>query len=990
MNTGSSILSVAKLSGRLMAGTGLAMLFAIPALAQNETVVVTGSNIRGAQPVGQAVISVDRARIENSAAVTAAELLQNSVPQLSGFGSPAQASQGAFEPKIHAVGGGSSASTLTLIDGHRVPPSGGMYRISDPNIIPPGAIERIEVLPDGASAVYGSDAVAGVINVITRKDYNGWETSAQYGMADQYNTANFSQIFGHSWENGGLLASYGYSNRSNLMNRARPEFVGANKSNTGVGAMNFNGINGNNYQCQIATISAPNTSSTYAYPYNGAAINSASGTTNGICDNSGYSSLLPSEMSNRAFVTVRQAITDRINISADLLYSSRINTTVNGRGGENNVRVWSPSFTPTATVPAGQRNPFFVAPAALPAITTEQVSFALDDLLVDQLPRAHNKRSSTDAYASVHVDVDLGSNWAVSLTGTSGFGYGQERSVGSLCIPCTNLALNGTVAANGSITTNTAGDSLGTVGTVTRALNTTNALDVWNPKATNRTSAAVLRSLVDSATNDTDLRTFDDLVLKFDGPLDFLFTLPAGDIRVAFGGEYSQAGSLSQSTGNNGAGPSSTSSTFTRTSLGRQVLSAFGEILVPVINADMEVPLVRKLDFSFSGRIDKYSDVAAHDGVTTNPKVGMSWQVYEDLALRAAWGTSFTAPGIGQTLPTGGNYFDLRAGLTSAGGNAAPAFTIPSTYPGAATLCPTGCVFNSGAVGPLDGIVVRGANTAIIPQIGMDYSFGLDFRPSWLEGFQANITFWGANYSHVITNSQAGPAANIAEPGLWYLFIVNPTPAQIASYISGRVANSPIPANIQYIYDERLINLLDYQAQGIDYDINYRLPTDEYGVFSFSAAFAQKTKFAKDPSPGGPWTNALNIGNASNTFSPVALAGKFTIGWAFEDISASLATNYVAPYFRTITNPPYNTQPCPRNTTPPNDLGCQKIAPSVTFDVRVNYNLPSDWWSGTQVSLDIKNLFDQNPPFSSGTSGYDAAWGNPIGRLITFGVRKKW
>ena len=84
----------------------------------------------------------------------------------------------------------------------------------------------MEVLPDGASAIYGSDAVAGVINFHTRKDYSGWETSAQYGIADHYNTFNFSQLFGHSWEDGGVVAAYNYSSRSNLMNRDR-DFITA-------------------------------------------------------------------------------------------------------------------------------------------------------------------------------------------------------------------------------------------------------------------------------------------------------------------------------------------------------------------------------------------------------------------------------------------------------------------------------------------------------------------------------------------------------------------------------------------------------------------------------------------------------------------------------------------------------------------------------------------------------------------------------------------
>jgi hypothetical protein len=340
-------------------------------------------------------------------------------------------------------------------------------------------------------------------------------------------------------------------------------------------------------------------------------------------------------------------------------------------------------------------------------------------------------------------------------------------------------------------------------------------------------------------------------------------------------------------------------------------------------------------------------------------------------------------------LPTGGNYFDLRTGLTSAGGGPAPAFTIPSTYPGAATLCPTGCVFASGAVGPLNGIVVRGANTSIVPQNGEDYSAGLTFKPSFLEGFTANVTFWGANYLHVITNSQAGPAANIAQPGLWYLFIVNPTPAQVQSYIAGRTANSPIPANIQYIYDERLVNLLNYQAQGIDYDISYRYRTDDYGTFSLAASIAEKTKFAQQAVPGSPWINSNNIGNASNTFSPVSLASHFNVGWTYTDYDLQLSMNWIAPYYQTTTQVPFNVAPCPAKTTT-SGLGCQKIGANVTFDLHGSANLPSNWVSGAEAYFQIQNIFDTDPPFVNSASGFDASWGNPIGRMVTFGLRKKW
>ncbi len=213
-------------ASRLMAGTALAVLAASAAQAQNESITVTGTSIRGQQPVGANVISVDRAQIEATGAQTTAQLLVT-IPQLNNFGSAAQGGEnsadgtGTQAPTIHSLGNSASNSTLILIDGHRLPLTGLNHNLVDPSVIPTAAISNVEVLPDGASAIYGSDAVAGVLNFHTRKDYSGWETSAQYGVADHYSTFNFSQLFGHAWEDGGVVAAYNYSSRSNLMNRDR-------------------------------------------------------------------------------------------------------------------------------------------------------------------------------------------------------------------------------------------------------------------------------------------------------------------------------------------------------------------------------------------------------------------------------------------------------------------------------------------------------------------------------------------------------------------------------------------------------------------------------------------------------------------------------------------------------------------------------------------------------------------------------------------------
>jgi len=153
-----------------LAATG-AMAQAAPAgeAAANsvEEIVVTGTALRGVAPVGSNLVSVNREALQATGSQTVTGALA-SVPALSGI--TGQGTTSAFyQPSIHQLGASASNSTLVLIDGHRGPTGGTNHTFLDPNIVPGIAIERVEVLAEGASSLYGSDAVAGVINFITRK-----------------------------------------------------------------------------------------------------------------------------------------------------------------------------------------------------------------------------------------------------------------------------------------------------------------------------------------------------------------------------------------------------------------------------------------------------------------------------------------------------------------------------------------------------------------------------------------------------------------------------------------------------------------------------------------------------------------------------------------------------------------------------------------------------------------------------------------------------
>ena len=129
-----------------------------------EEIVVTGSTLRGVAPVGSNLVTVGREEIEATGAQTVQQILKT-VPSVVGLQSAGQAAYGSFDgagtnaPTIHGLGASASNSTLLLLNGHRMPVSGINHVLADPNIVAPLALERVEVLADGASSVYGSDAV---------------------------------------------------------------------------------------------------------------------------------------------------------------------------------------------------------------------------------------------------------------------------------------------------------------------------------------------------------------------------------------------------------------------------------------------------------------------------------------------------------------------------------------------------------------------------------------------------------------------------------------------------------------------------------------------------------------------------------------------------------------------------------------------------------------------------------------------------------------
>jgi iron complex outermembrane recepter protein len=190
-----------------------------------EEIVVTGTNISGVENKTVPLLTFDRDAIDRSGYATVADFI-TSLPQnvksssnspdgvLAGTGFGLGNIENSTAANLRGLG---ASSTLTLLNGHRVAPSAYGSGV-DLSLIPLEAVERIEVLTDGSSAVYGSDAVGGVINIILRKDFNGQVTSARLDTLTQGGgeTKQFSQTVGRTWNTGGALAVVQFDDANEL------------------------------------------------------------------------------------------------------------------------------------------------------------------------------------------------------------------------------------------------------------------------------------------------------------------------------------------------------------------------------------------------------------------------------------------------------------------------------------------------------------------------------------------------------------------------------------------------------------------------------------------------------------------------------------------------------------------------------------------------------------------------------------------------------
>jgi iron complex outermembrane receptor protein len=571
----------------LLGGGACAALNSTTVLAQDNTVeeiMITGTRVRGAEPVGTSVQTIDRSSMADAGQVSIDRMIKD-LPQNFDLGvseNSRNTSGGAgnivYGNTVNLRGIGPYA-TLVLVDGHRVINNSRSF---DPSVLPTLGVERVEVIADGSSAIYGSDAIAGVVNLIPRRNLDGAEALGRYGVSEdgKYSEQMFGLAVGKQWDSAKFMVAFEHVSRESLNGDDRNFFRSDQRSD---GGKDYSVTRCNPGTLRIGT-------TTYAIPTGGLTDANAGSLVAGSanrCDELVGQDLFPEQEYDSFNGTWSWDVNDKLSLLFDGFHSKR------------SFERMPAYFTATLTVP--ETNAFFVRP---PGFTG--TSYQVDYSFIDDLPRDRNYGYTRNWELSPGFRFQLPGTWELDGVLT----YGRNDDVSDTVSGLNNTAL-------------------------TTALASSNPATAFDPYGLNRTAQSVRDVLGNQLFLAPTKNTFLGYELRANG---VLMELPGGDLSLATGYErQDQDVELGSSRGNPGT-------PVTWRDFNRKVDSVYAELLVPIAGSANARSGIERLEFTAAVRYDDYSDV----GDTTNGKVGASWKPTAATRVRASWGTSFRAPLISQ------------------------------------------------------------------------------------------------------------------------------------------------------------------------------------------------------------------------------------------------------------------------------------------------------------------------------------------------------
>lgn len=891
-------------------------------------IIVTGTAIRGVAPVGSATVNISRDTILQSGLRDSSALIAQ-LPQGSSLGTTL-GNSGGRSAGVNLRGLGNNA-TLLLFDSHRTVTQGVQNLVPDPNTIPFSAIERVEVVTDGASAIYGSDAVAGVVNYIFRRPFDGAEVTARY-TTSIYDQAAVDAVLSRKWNGGGVLLAFGYEGNSRITQGSIPSLradlraFGGNDSR--LQGTVFNAVGQNGALLQGNTV--------YGLPSN---LNGRTPTTAevqalrgnpSLVDSSDFQDYYTARTRYSVMARVMQDLGDLGDVSLTAMFNRRTNAARGqGDGAFQSIAIAIPSTSP-----------YFV-----PGLGSGSQSIVYNFRL-NNPDRALNRNDYENTH-NVLFDYKVGLFSNFRLTVGAGWGVSQGCAV---CQPQANTILTSFIARP------------------------ENAAQ-FNPYVQGPQPSAekIFGIFVQRVRNEMI-----DFLPKIDGTL---FNLPGGAVRIAVGGEWTKSYYKQQS--DYSLNPTTTQVIFRFANSNRTVSSAFGEVFVPIFGDDNATTLFRKLDLSAAIRHDRYSDF----GSTTNPKFGLTWKPIDDLQLRGSYGTSFRAPTLAETnfnVVGAANRTFLTNNLgnpqipISNASNGTSLFLV-STFRFAQLRPETADIFSLGADYSPSYIPGLKLGTTYYNVVYRDRISALPATNSALTS-AANF----ALYQPFITlapqpNTCVNGSVN-GNPGAPEYNSYNPA---YLKFLNAPGSYPPTTANdcqLVGILNAATSNLGQVKQSGIDFNASYVADTG-IGTINLNGAFTKILKLQRNLLPGAPIFDALNrIGEQ------IGNRGRFAAGLTNGGFSGLIAANYIGGYLN-------NLRPTVAGVRLPDDNVPSWTTVDLTLTYA--FQNKSGMFAGTRFTINAQNVTNKQPPLvlsTQNTGGVPTATDlnvhNVFGRIVTFEISK--
>ena len=940
------------LKSLLMASTSI-MLFATTGEAQEATaddamefeeVVVVGTRIKGLSEAALPVTVMGSAQMEAVGATNMQDILSY-VPAIGDFEfEDANTGTNGARGDVAGVNLRSlgSGNTLTLINGRRMVVHPTFQNINDVpttfynvNSIPSSAIQRVEVLRDGASALYGADATGGVVNMVPFTSYDGIMVSGKYGFAEN---TGYDELT--------LTARGGWSLNDE---KTKIGLFGTYYSRSGVPITELDDLYA--YLDRQGSEDLPeewrddsqlrNTSSTTPYSVfqTGSLVDGlwVGDTTYHVSEDL---SIEPGSGSQRYDYNEDVWITpevDRFNAMVNLEHEF-----------DNGIELFADAF-------------YYNSKS-----TTQRAASPLDSGLAYIIIPAENFYNPTgsDVLLTRYRPLELGPRIIEVnqdafrvMTGLRGDAYGWDWE--------TALVYSEATAEDEEFNRQSK-----TLLSEALSLTTADAFNVFGGPGAN--SEAVLESIRISTVqkSKTTLATWDFKLTKDD-----LFSLPGGDVGTALGVEWRRESYLDdRDPRQDGSQPYSFGDLYdesdvvgvsatTDSSASRHVFSGFAEMVLPFVGEANAMPGVQALEFQIAARYENFSDA----GDTLKPKVGFRYAPVNAFSFRGSYAKGFRAPNLPQM-----NQGDIiRRELGVEDPLRADIVGLPID------------------TGDLYRITTRLGNDDLEPEHTDTLTLGAVFEPDGaLDGLRVTFDWWKIEQENVVvildadyqlevealtgSNPNVIRAAVTAEDqaafDAWNL--ANPTDQRTAVGVATNIISQYINA------DKR-------EVEGWDASIEYRTRETSVGSFRFRADVSRLSKFTQT-------TGDLETDYLRRNGNPEWRASG-SISWMYEELTATVTMKYVGSVYDTSL---YDSADSGNSGTVDEDLNrvYWDVDSWTTFDVAFKYRFTDQGnaLDGTALGFGVRNVADKQPPFADEGNGYFTSLHNSYGRVWWLSVAKEF